>query len=377
MKFTKETSYLWFICLIAGAGGILFGYDAVVISGTKNQVQELFNLSPAQTGFYFSCALIGCAIGSFSAGFIADRFGRKSLVILSSVMIFISAVWCAAAPDPLNLNLARILGGVGIGAATMICPLYISEVAPEEHRGRLVTLYQFTITIGLLACVLVNWGIFSYSDANAENTMLPSWWNLIAVDQYWRGMYVAEAIPSILFLCCAIFLPETPRWLAKNGKREQALEVLTKINGEKRAKEIEAEIEETLSDESDVRLRDLFTVKLRKPLLYSVLICFFAEACGAAAMFYYGPTILEDAGFGLGAALGGFGTIALVNLVATIGALKFMDTLGRKKLLLIGSLGGMLSMIAVGLLFQQGNTGWPIVIAVNAFIAFLPWHSAR
>lgn len=362
--------YLWFICLVAGAGGILFGYDVVVVTGTNTQVQELFSFTAFQLGFYVSSVLIGCGVGSFVAGFIADKFGRKSLIILASIAIFISAMWSALSANAAHLIIARLIGGIGIGAATMVCPLYISEIAPEEHRGRLVTLYQFTITIGLLVCVLVNWGIYSYAQANLANDELSAFWKWFTVEQNWRAMFAAEAIPGILFLCCTALLPETPRWSAKNGKKEKAVAVLTRINGEERGTAIAQEIEETLVEETDVHLWDLFTPKLRKPLLFSVLICFFAEACGAAAMFYYGPTILEDAGFSLGESLGGFGTIAIVNLVFTMGALKYMDSLGRKKLLLIGAAGSMLAHIAVGLLFWQNNTGWPIVIAVNTFIAF-------
>ncbi|MDZ8120546.1 sugar porter family MFS transporter [Pontiella agarivorans] len=370
MKLNKQTAYLWFICIIAGAGGILFGYDAIVVSGTNSQVKELFSFSPFQQGFYVSCVLLGCGLGSFIAGFIADAMGRKSLVVLASVMIFISAVWSGLAANATHLILARMIGGIGIGAATMVCPLYISEVAPEEHRGRMVTLYQFTITIGLLACVLVNWGIYYYAEINQNNEMLPRFWKWFAVDQNWRIMFSAEAVPGILFLICTAVLPETPRWLSKNGQKEKAFKVLTRINGAERAAEIEAEIEATLIDESNIRLRDLFTPRLRRPLIYSALICFFAEACGAAAMFYFGPDILEAAGFGLGGALGGFGTIAVVNFFASMAALKFMDSWGRKKLLFIGSAGAMISQVVVGTLFLMGNTGWPIVIAVNAFIAF-------
>lgn len=370
MKFTKENAYLWFICLIAGAGGILFGYDAVVVSGTNAQVAELFSFTPFQQGFYVSCVLLGCAIGSFSAGFIGDAFGRKSLIVLASVLIFISATWSGLAGHSVHLILARLIGGIGIGAATMVCPLYISEVAPEQHRGRLVTIYQFTITIGLLVCVFANWGIYSYAQAHQDSEVLSAFWKWFAVDQNWRAMFAAEAIPGILFLCCTFLIPETPRWLAKKGRHSEALAILEKINGLDRAKVVESEIRAALRQESEVRLRDLFTPKLRKPLIYSCLICFFAEACGAAVMFYFGPDIFEAAGFGLGGALGGFGTLAVVNFLFTMVALKYMDSWGRKKLLMIGSVGAMFAHIAVGILFKTGQTGWPLVVAINAFIAF-------
>lgn len=362
--------YLWFVCLVAGAGGILFGYDAVVVSGTNAQVKELFEFTPFQQGFYVSCVLMGCAIGSFFAGFIADAFGRKSLIVLASILIFISAIWSGLSVNAVQLIIARLIGGMGIGAATMVCPLYISEIAPEEHRGRLVTLYQFTITIGIVMCVFANWGIYSYAIAHRDSESMSGFWNWFAIEQNWRAMFTAEAVPGILFLCCTAFLPETPRWLSKKGHKEKALSVLERINGRERAELIEMEIEETTREETDVSLFDLFTARLRRPLVLSVLICFFAEACGIAAVMYYGPDIFEAAGYGMGGSLGGFGTIAIVNMLATIAALKFMDTLGRKKLLLIGSIGAMFAHVAIGILFLKDNIGWPIVLAINTFVAF-------
>ncbi|MEX0322824.1 MAG: sugar porter family MFS transporter [Puniceicoccaceae bacterium] len=367
---TGSNLYLWFICLVAGAGGILFGYDVVVVSGTLSQVEEQFAFTPGQMGFFVSCVLLGCGIGSFFSGFIADAFGRKSLIVIASILIFISAVWSGLSGIAVQLIIARLIGGMGIGAATMVCPLYISEVAPEEHRGRLVTLYQFTITIGIVVCVFINYGIFQYASANADAIGQGGFWSWFAIDQYWRLMFTMEALPGIAFLCCTAFLPETPRWLTKNDRKEKALEVLERINGSERAREIEVEIEEAVKEETDVHLTDLFTAKLRKPLVLSVLVCFFAEACGIAAVMYFGPDIFEAAGFSLGGALGGFGTIAVVNMLATIAALKFMDSLGRKRLLLIGTIGAMVAHIAIGVLFLMGNTGIPVVIAINTFVAF-------
>ncbi|MBK1875589.1 sugar porter family MFS transporter [Pelagicoccus mobilis] len=369
-KHEGSNVYLWFICLVAGAGGILFGYDVVVVSGTTSQVSELYDFSPGQLGFFVSSVLVGCGVGSFCSGFIADRFGRKSLIVLASVLIFVSALWSGFANGATQLIIARLIGGMGIGAATMVCPLYISEVAPEEHRGRLVTLYQFTITIGIVICVFVNYGIFNYAEANQGNESLSETWKWFAVENSWRAMFTAEALPGLVFLACTAFLPETPRWLTKKGRDAEALKVLERINGEERASVVEAEIQAAVKDETDVKLGDLFTAKLSRPLLLSVIICFFAEACGIAAVMYYGPDIFEAAGFSLGGALGGFGTIAVVNMLATIAALRFMDTLGRKKLLLIGSVGALISHLIIGVLFLNDAVGIPVVVAINAFVAF-------
>lgn len=342
----------------------------MVVSGTNSQVQAQFDFSPGQLGFYVSCVLWGCAIGSGFAGPIADAFGRKKTLMLAAVMIFISATWSGLASGPMDLIMARLLGGFGIGAATMVCPLYISEIAPEKHRGRMVTLFQFTITIGIVMCVFANWGIFNFADFNSESETISDFMKWFAVDQNWRAMFFAEALPGVLFLICAFFIPESPRWLVKRKRGDEAEMILSKVNGIAKSKVIRAEIESTLSDEGGVRFLDLFSDKLKRPLILSLLLCFFAEACGVSVVFYYGPQILEDAGFGLGGSLGGFATIAIVNLVATIVALVFVDSAGRKKLLTFGTIGAMVAHIVIGTLFFNEVTGWPIVIAINAFVAF-------
>jgi sugar porter (SP) family MFS transporter len=367
---TGSMAYLCFICLVAACGGLLFGYDAVVVSGTNSQVQSQFSFSPGQLGFYVSCVLWGCMFGSGFAGPIADAFGRKKTLMAASVLIFISATWSGLAAGPTDLIFARLLGGFGIGAATMVCPLYISEVSPEKHRGRMVTLFQFTITIGIVMCVFANWGIFTFAEANSESDSISNFWKWFAVDQNWRAMYFAEAIPGVLFLICAFFIPESPRWLVKKNRAQEAEKVLSRVNGESRAKEIRDEIISTIDEEGEVRFLDLFTRRLSKPLILSLLLCFFAEACGVSVVFYYGPQIFEDAGFGLGGSLGGFATIAIVNLIATIFALIYVDSAGRRKLLTVGTIGAIVAHIAIGTLFFREVSGWPIVIAINSFVAF-------
>ncbi|VGO19127.1 sugar porter family MFS transporter [Pontiella sulfatireligans] len=362
--------YLWFICLVAACGGLLFGYDAVVVSGTNSQVTALFDFSPRQLGFYVSCVLWGCAIGSAFAGPISDAFGRKKTLMIAAIMIFISATWSGLSDGPAHLIMARLLGGFGIGASTMVCPLYISEISPEKHRGRMVTLFQFTITIGIVMCVFSNFGIIKFAEANAASETLAPFWKWFAVDQSWRAMYFAEALPGILFLVCAFFIPESPRWLVKNQRTDEAKKILKRINGDKKAAAVCAEIETAVNEESDVRFFDLFTRKLSRPLILCLLLCFFAEACGVSVVFYYGPQIFEAAGFSLAGSLGGFGTIALVNMVATIFALMFVDTAGRRKLLAVGTIGGVIAHLVIGSLFLKGATGWAIVVAINAFVAF-------
>jgi MFS transporter, SP family, arabinose:H+ symporter len=362
--------YLWFVCLVAAFGGLLFGYDAVVVSGTNSLVEKQFSFSKAELGFYVSCVLWACAVGAAIAGPLADAVGRKKTLMLASLMILASAVWSGLAAGPLHLIGARLLGGLGIGSATMVCPLYISEISPERQRGRMVTLFQFTITIGIVMCVFANWGIFSFAEANADSGSLSQFWRWLAIEQNWRAMFLTEAIPGILFLVCALFIPESPRWLMKNNRPEEAEDVLRRVNSPERAREVRLEISDTLAKEGSVRFTDLFTRRLSRPLVLAILICVLSEACGVSVVFYYGPQIFEEAGFGLGGSLGGFATIAIVNMIATVFALVFVDSAGRRKLLTIGTIGSLIAHLVLATLFMTNISGWPIVIAMNAFVAF-------
>ena len=374
-NFTKasskgSTAYLWFICLIAACGGLLFGYDVVVVSGIIPQVLKQFELTSFQLGFLVSCVLWGCAIGSGFGGIILDAFGRKKVLILASMIMFISAVWSGLAMSTSYLILARLMGGIGCGLATTACPLYISEVSPENHRGRMVTLYHFTVCFGIVMCVFINWAIFSFAAANIQSETLPPFWKWFAVDQSWRAMLVSEAFPGLLFLICTFFLPESPRWLVKNHQMQEARSVLEKINGKDKAHQVCTEIRDTLRLESQLTFFDLFTARLRKPLLLGIFICVFSEACGISAVLYYGPQLFEQAGLSLGSSLGGFFILALVNLAFNLVAIHFIDTMGRKKMLGLGATGCMIALIMIGGMYLAGQTGIVIVVAITAFVAF-------
>lgn len=362
--------YLLFICIVAACGGLLFGYDAVVVSGTNSQVMEQYDFTTFEMGFYVSCVLWGCALGSAIAGSFADRYGRKIVLIVSAIAIFVSASWSGFASGHITLIIARLLGGLGIGAATTVCPLYISEISPEKYRGRLVTLFQLTITIGIVLCVFSNWGIFSFADANASSTTISKFVKWFAVDENWRLMFFVEALPGVLFMVCALFIPESPRWLVKMNRDTDAEVVLSRINGEERAKDICTEIRSALDEESSIKFKDLFTKRLSKPMILALLICVLSEACGCSVVFYYGPMIFEEAGFQLGDSLGGFSLIAIVNFFATLLAIAFIDKIGRRKLLMIGATGSMFSMIMIGSLLASNVSGWLVVIAINLFIGF-------
>lgn len=357
------------VSIVAAFGGLLFGYDAVVVSGTNSQVSAQFDFTPAQLGFYVSCVLWGCMLGSGVAGWVADHLGRKKTLMTAAFLIFISAFWSGLASSVPQLITARLMGGIGIGAATMVCPLYISEISPEKYRGRMVTLFQLTITIGIVMCVFANWGIFGFAEKNQGLALAGSFKQRL-VTENWRLMFMAESLPGLIFLISAFFLPESPRWLVKQQQKELAGKILARVNSSERAAEVVSEIEGALQEEISLRFRDLFSRRLKKPLLISLMVCFFAEACGVSVVFYYGPQIFEDAGFTLGGSLGGFATIAIVNFIATLFALRFVDSAGRKKLLITGITGAFFAQFLIGVLFFTEQSGWLIVIAINLFVAF-------
>lgn len=362
--------YLWFICAIAAFGGLIFGYDVIVVSGVIPQVVKQYELPPFQLGVLVSSVLWGCVIGSGVGGIVIDRLGRKKALIASAFILFSSALWSSLALSPFSLIIARFIGGIGCGIAATACPPYISEISPEKHRGRMVTLYHLAVCTGIVICVFVNWGIFSFAEANTNATIEITFIKWFAVEQNWRAMFASEAIPGGLFLLFSLFLPESPRWLVKHNRFSEAESILKKINGPQKAHQISAEIKDTVSIEKEINFGDLFTKRLRKPLILSVLVCIFCEACGISAVLYYGPQLFEQAGLSLGSSLGGFSILAIVNMIFNLVAMHSIDTVGRKKILSIGALGSMISLILIGSLYLANQTGFMIVIFFISFIAF-------
>lgn len=370
-ELSRESNiYLWLICFGATLGGLLFGYDVVVVSGVIPQVVKQFELTSFQLGFLVSCVLWGCAIGAGFGGIILDALGRKKVLILASVIMFVSALWSGLAVSTAPLILARFLGGVGCGLASTACPLYLSEISPENNRGRMVTLYHFSVCFGIVICVFVNWGIFSFAHADILPENLSPFWKWFAVDQNWRAMFVSEAIPALMFIMSAVLLPESPRWLVKVARTKEAESILEKINGRDKARQVCNEIKEMVLTERRIKFLDLFTPRLRNPLVLSIFICVFSEACGISAVLYYGPQLFEQAGLSLGGSMGGFTAIALVLLLFNLVAMYFIDTVGRKKLLTVGTAGAMVSLVIIGSCYLTGQKGLAIVFAMIAFVAF-------
>jgi len=345
--------YIFGITLVATLGGLLFGYDTAVISGAVDSLKTVFHLNEATFGtmatFYHgatvSSALIGCIIGSAVSGIFAEKLGRKNSLFLAAVMFFISA--CGAAypefffftkgdgsiPVLVAFNIYRIIGGIGVGLASAICPMYIAEIAPAGIRGKLVSWNQFAIIFGMLIVYFVNYFITK----GQTDTWIAS--------TGWRLMFASNAIPAALFGVLLFFVPETPRHLALIGLEDKALKILTKINGHKTAKEILNEIKESAHEKKEKVLAYGWTV-----LIIGVLLSVFQQAVGINVVLYYAPTIFKGLGFGTGAAMYQTVIMGFVNIVFTLVAIFTVDKFGRKPLLIIGSVGMAIGMFAIGIL---------------------------
>jgi len=361
----KSSSYLYLVCLVAALGGFLFGFDTAVISGTISLVTRDFGLNAISEGWFVSCALLGCIIGVIISGKLSDKFGRKIVLILSAFLFLTSALGCMYASSFTWLIAFRLIGGVGIGVASMVSPLYISEFAPSRLRGTMVSLYQLALTIGIVTAYFTNAYLANHSGDNFASLSATK----ILSQEVWRAMLGLGALPALIFLFSLFLVPESPRWLLSRGQKDKAERILIKIDGESAArKELDAFTQEGTTEEGS--LKTLFKPVYRKALWIGLLLPFLSQVCGINAVIYYGPRILEQAGFTLNNALGGQVTIGLVNVVFTFVAIFTVDRWGRKPLLYVGIGGAVISLIIIGLLFQFGVISGPwILIFILAFIA--------
>ncbi|MBD9092252.1 MAG: MFS transporter [Bacteroides oleiciplenus] len=354
MKSTINLGYLVFLSVVAALGGFLFGYDTAVISGTIAQVTEQFRLDALQQGWYVGCALVGSIIGVLFAGILSDKFGRKSTMILSAILFSTSAIGCAVCMDFNQLVVYRIIGGVGIGVVSIISPLYISEVAVAQYRGRLVSLYQLAVTIGFLGAYLVNYQLLGYSTSNPDAT---GWWSLIFVTEVWRGMLGMETLPAILFFIIIFFIPESPRWLILKGKEERATSILERIYvSSKEALFQLTETKSVITSESKSEWRLLLQPGIMKAVVIGVCIAMLGQFMGVNAVLYYGPSIFENAGLSGGDSLFYQVLVGLVNTLTTILALVIIDKVGRKKLVYYGVSGMVVSLILIATYFIYGES---------------------
>jgi len=360
MKEQKtNNSYLLFIALTAALGGFLFGYDTAVISGTISFVKSKFALDAAMEGWFVSSALVGCIAGVSFAGELSDRLGRKKALIASGLLFSISALGCAISASHTELIIFRLLGGVGVGVASMLSPLYISEVSPAKIRGRMVALYQFAITIGILFAYFSNALLLKNSSGlELQNPQL----HRIFSEEVWRAMFGSEVLPAILFFITMFFIPESPRWLASKGKNQQAGAVLARINGKSLAEKELHSINEAIAKEEKGSWKALFRPGIRVAMIAGIILAVLSQFTGINAIIYYGPRIMEEAGLKLSDALGGQVIIGFVNVIATIFAIWKIEKYGRKKLLLIGVSGMVISLVIVGLLFLLEMTSGAIIL---------------
>ena len=361
-KICGSTSYLAFISSVAALGGLLFGFDTVVISGALSPLKSEFVLGNVLEGWLVSSALLGCAVGAAVAGIISDRFGRKPVLVFSSVLFVVGSLGCALAPNIAVLICARSLGGVGVGVASMVSPLYISEVSLPHLRGRLVTLFQLAITVGICLALISNAWLERMSIVTAA-TAPRGLYHWMVVDQVWRGMFAVELVPSILFMCLCFVIPETPRWFVMAGSPERAKLVLSKVGGRRFAENQIIEIQGAVEHESG-SITQLFKPGFRRALGVSLFLAVVSELSGVTVVLYYGPGILERAGLPIGTALGGFVSIGVVNAIFTLIAIWLIDSVGRRPLLFIGNTGAFIALLSCGLLLRSGHVEGKFLVSM-------------
>ncbi|MHB1038242.1 MAG: sugar porter family MFS transporter [Pirellulales bacterium] len=354
--------YIWTISLVAALGGLLFGYDWVVIGGAKPFFEKYFHVTSEQlSGWVNGCALLGCLLGSVVTGGMSDRFGRKKLLLASAVLFGVSSVLTGQATELFWFITWRITGGVAIGMASNLSPMYIAEVAPAHLRGRLVAINQFTIVIGILAAQIVNYLIAEAVPKNATADMIRLSWN----GQFgWRWMFIAVTVPSILFFIGSLVIPESPRWLVKNGDAARARNVLARIGGGRYA-EIEVDdIQRTIATEEvhRVRFRDLLEPSMTKILLIGIVLAVLQQWSGTNVLFNYAEEVYGAAGYDKTGILFNIVITGSINFLVTIVAIGTVDLVGRRLLMLLGCAGMALSHILLGLAYWQGLQGIPVLV---------------
>jgi MFS transporter, SP family, arabinose:H+ symporter len=351
------------ITLVASLGGFLFGFDMAVISGVLPLVQKQFSLTAAQEGWFVSSALVGCIIGVAFSGELSDRLGRKKLLLLSAVLFFLSALGCALMPSLSWVIAFRLLGGIGIGIASNVVPLYISEIAPSQIRGRLVTYYQFALTFGILVAYLTNAALLNYAE---KNELSGSFVATILDEEVWRSMFGLGVIPAACFLVGLFSIPESPRWLISKGRQEEGLDIIRRVTGDSNSV-VQAEVQDLARRGS---YKELFAPGMRKALLIGVLLPLFSQFSGINAIIYYGPSILSNAGISLSNSLISQIIFGAANMLFTLIAIWKVDSWGRRPLYLVGTAGATVTLIATGICFYAGltTTVW-LLLCVLAFLA--------
>ncbi|MBQ9582924.1 MAG: sugar porter family MFS transporter [Bacteroidales bacterium] len=343
----KVSAYVVFLSVVAAIGGILFGYDTAVISGTTEIVKIQFGLSTGMEGWYVGCALIGSILGVLIAGMLSDFLGRKKTMLTAALMFSISAIGCAVCANFTQLVIYRIIGGVGIGIVSIVSPIYISEVSPARVRGTMVSFYQLFITIGFLLAYLVNFFILKGAALDSGDPGLGA---RMFNNEYWRGMLGCETIPDLLFLIVIFFIPESPRWLIVKGHDPRALAILRRIYAsDSEAQAGLAETRESIAGEVKTEWKTMLEPGIRKAVLVGSAIAILGQFMGVNAVLYYGPKIFTDAGFS--DPLFSTVLVGIVNMLTTVIALAIIDKVGRKNLVWWGVGGMIFCLLMIGLYF--------------------------
>lgn len=369
LKANYNLGYIWLISCVAAMGGLLFGWDWVVVGGAKPFFQRYFELtSEAQIGWANSCALIGCLFGSLMAGALSDKFGRKRLLILSALLFAITSIGNGLAGSFSVFIAWRMLGGVAIGLASSLSPMYISEISPAQMRGKLVAINQLTIVVGILLAQVINWYLVRNLPAGATDEFIKTSW---FGQQGWRWMFGLTAIPSLLFLMGMFLVPESPRWLAKYGRSDEAKSILGKIGGRAYAEAAVREIKSTLASEEiqHVRFADLLEPKMRKVLALGIVLAVFQQWCGINSIFNYAEEIFRAAGYDISSVLKNIAWTGSVNLLFTFVALGTVDRVGRRPLMLFGAAGLAAIYTVMGFCYAHHVQGFPVLLLVLTAIA--------
>lgn len=345
--------YVILISIVAALGGLLFGFDTAVISGTINFIQPYFGLSEAGLGWTVSSLLFGCIAGVFLAGKASDRYGRKKMLMLAALLFFVSAIGSASAHALAFFIAARILGGLAVGVASILSPMYIAELAPAKYRGALVSLNQLAIVVGILVAFFSNYLLVDSGESN------------------WRWMLLVMAAPAILLFFSLFLVPESPRWLVARHRNADALKVLVKTSGEHFARIELKEIEQTLKNQNASTYRDLLAPRIRPLLFIGIILAVFQQITGINTIMYYAPKIFASVGQSNDSALLQTIFIGGTNLIFTLVAMILIDRFGRKLLIIIGSTGMFLMLTGLSALFFTNQTsGILVLVFILGYIAF-------
>lgn len=347
----KSNSYLFLISIVAALGGLLFGFDTAVISGVVPFIEKQFSLSGTEIGWVVSSLILGCIVGVILSGAPADKYGRKKVLSAAALLFVISSIGTAAANSIFIFVVFRVLGGFAVGIASMVSPMYIAEIAPAKQRGQLVSLNQLTIVIGILIAFFSNYLLVGTGENN------------------WRWMLCVMAIPAFLFFIALFFVPESPRWLVLKNANEKAFSILEKINGTVVAKKELEIIGSSIKNNADTGFKALFSHELRLPLFIGIGLAFFQQITGINTIMYYAPLIFEKSGLSIDSAIYQTILIGVINMVFSLVAIYFVDRLGRKPLLIIGSILMTISLLILSISFTYGLNSLITLIAILLFIA--------